>query len=385
MTAVGSKGAHPRLLDVQRNLTGLRVLVVHEWLYTWAGSERCLEEVLGIVPHADLIVGVITDEMRMRHPAVRRAVETWLGRLPGARKHHRWFLPLHPLAFASIDTSKYDLVLSLSHSFGKSVRRKRGAAHLCYCFSPPRYLWDLRRTYTDHGPLSQRLALRAAAAPLRAIDRRAASGVDRFVSISSAVADRVRRAYGRESEVVFPPVTTKAPQVEQTRKPFLLSLGRLVSYKRVDLAIRAAEMLRMKLVVAGEGPERSRLEKLAGAYTEFVGEVSEAQAGSLLSSCSAFVFCAEDDFGIAPVEANAHGAPVVAYARGGALETMRDGLTGVFFQEQVVDSVTTAIQRCLRQSWEERELRANAARFAPARFREGMRDQIGNTLAGACA
>ena len=143
------------------------MLVVHEWLYTWAGAERCLEELLSLIPHADLLVGIVTPEMRARHPIAGRAAETWVGRLPGAHTHHRWFLPLHALAFRRFDTSRYDLVISLSHAFEKLVRARAGR-HLCYCFSPPRYLWDLHGTYTRHSSIAQRVALRVATLPLRA-------------------------------------------------------------------------------------------------------------------------------------------------------------------------------------------------------------------------
>jgi glycosyltransferase involved in cell wall biosynthesis len=357
-------------------LVGLRVLIVHEWLYTWAGAERCLEELLIIVPQAQVIAGTITPDIRAAQPIARTAKETWLGGIPGARKYHRWFVPLQPLAFASIDTSGYDVVISLSHSFAKLVRAKTPTRHLCYCLSPPRYLWDLRETYDNHSPLAQRLALRIAGAPLRAIDRWGAAGVDRFVSISACVADRVRRVYARESDVVHPPVASKGNPGVATRQPFLLSLGRLVPYKRVDLAIRAAEQLRMKLVVAGDGPDRARLESLAGPHTEFLGAVSDDEAGRLYSTCAAFVFCAEEDFGIAPVEANAHGTPVVAYARGGAAETMVDGTTAILFQRQSGTEVAEAIQKCLRHTWDPEVLRTNAERFSPQRFRDDMTAQI---------
>ena len=355
-----------------------RVLIVHEWLYTWAGAERCLDELFGVVPQADLLVGIVTPEMRAQHATAARAIETWVGRLPGARTHHRWFLPLHALAFRRFDTSRYDLVISLSHAFEKLVRaRKGGGAHLCYCFSPPRYLWDLRDTYARHLSWPQRVSLRLATFPLRAIDRAGASGVSRFVSISRAVADRVRRRYGRESEVVYPPVIPKpaaaaAGGAPARRENFLLSLGRLVEYKRIDLAVDAAERLGMRLVIAGDGPDRHRLERLAGTHTEFVGNVSEQEAGKLLSTCRAFVFCGEEDFGIAPLEAHAHGAPVVAYGRGGVVETMENGTNAVFFDRQTPDAVVQAIEACLRRQWDPTLLKQNAARFSPDNFRAGM-------------
>jgi glycosyltransferase involved in cell wall biosynthesis len=361
----------------QRDISGLRVLLVHEWLYMWAGGERCLEELLTVIPDADIVAGTITSGVRDAHWIARKANETWLGRIPGARSHHRWFLPLHPLAFASLDTSRYDLVISISHSFGKAVRRRPPTRHLCYCLSPPRYLWDLHETYGHHSPLAQRIALRVARAPLRAVDRWAAAHVDRFVAISDCVRDRVQRAYGRTCDVVYPPVAVdRAAGGASVRDPFLLSLGRLVPYKRVDLAIRAAGQLNLRLVVAGDGPERARLESMAGPTVEFVGAVSDEEAQRLLSRCSAFIFCAEEDFGIAPVEANAHGAPVVAYGRGGASETMVDGTTAVLFQRQTASDVVDAIRQCLSRTWSAAALRNNAERFSRARFHEGIRAQI---------
>jgi glycosyltransferase involved in cell wall biosynthesis len=367
-------------------LSALRVLIAHEWLYTWAGGERCLEQILALVPHADVVVGTVLPEMRKRNPIAREARETWLGRVPGARRHHRWFLPLQAVAFSRFDTSDYDLVISVSHALGKAIRaRKPGALHVCYCLTPPRYLWDLSQVHDALAHPAQRAALRIARAPLRAMDRAAARGVHRFVSISHTVADRVRRAYGRESVVVYPPVAPRVHRRQRAeRQSFLLTLGRLVPYKRVDLVVRAVDRLGMRLVVAGDGPERARLERLAGPNCEIRGEVSESEAAELLSTCAAFVFCGEEDFGIAPLEANAHGAPVIAYARGGALETLEDGRTGVLFRDQTVEALCGAIQRCLQIRWDEEPLRGNAERFRPEHFRAGFRRALVDALAG-CA
>ena len=366
----------PRRAD----LTGTRTLIVHEWLYTWGGAERCLQAVADLFPAADIVIGTITDEARARYPVARRARETWLGKVPGSRRYHRWFLPLQAAAFSTIDTTDYDLVVTLSHSMGKLVRPAKQTIHLCYCFSPPRYLWDLHDTYDAHQPMAQGVALRTGRRFLRALDRHGASGVHDFVAISRCVAGRIRRAYGRESAVVYPPVTVK-DFTARRRDSFLLSLGRLVPYKRVDLAIRAAEELGMPLIVAGDGPDRQRLERLAGKHTTFVGFVSEEHAARLMASCAAFLFCGEEDFGIAPLEANAHGAPVVAYGSGGALETMVDGVSGVFFAEPSVAAVVDAIERCRQQSWDDAALKENAARFSPERFRESLSAEIARALA----
>lgn len=366
-----------------RELAGLRVLIVHDWLVTWAGSERCVEEMLRIFPDADLVVGVMTPAMRDYNEVSRRATETWLGKLPLARSHHRWFLPLEAAAFATLDTRGYDLVLSSSHAFSKSVRRGPTAVHVCYCYSPPRYLWDLSDTYRSAGGL-QRLALTAATGALRRVDRWSTRDVDRFVGISECVADRVRRAYGRDADVVYPPVSLKKGRAPTgPRGSFLLSLGRLVTYKRIDLAIAAAESLGLELVIAGDGPQRAHLEKMAGARTRFLGEVSEEAAGELLSTCAAFVFCAEEDFGIAPLEANAHGAPVIGYSQCGLRETMIPGVTAELFDTQTPAAVAAAIGRALARLWDTSAMRANAERFAPARFRAGLSASIASALRAA--
>lgn len=369
-------GAGPSAaLDVP--LDALRVLIAHDWLITWGGSESCVEQLLNIFPHADLVAGVVAPRnVPALERLAERARETWAGRLPGARRRHRWFVPLEALAFATLDTRGYDLVISSSHAFAKMVRARPGAAHVCYCYSPPRYLWDLGHTYRREATAFERAALSVGGPLLRVWDRRAAARVDHFIAISRYIAARIRRAYGREAVVVFPPVDAKPGSSTAERGEFLLTLGRLVPYKRVDLAIAAAERLGVRLVVAGDGPDRARLERLAGAHTEFVGEVSEEEAGRLLSTCAAFVFCADEDFGIAPVEANAHGAPVVAYGAGGVVESMVPGVTAEFFERQEVDDVTAALVRALGRSWKRDALTANAARFSPAVFRDRFRETV---------
>lgn len=368
--------------EVPADLAQLRVLLVHEWLYAWAGAERDLEQLVALLPHADVLVGVVTPEMRRHHAIAERAIESWVGAIPGARARHRWFLPLHAAAFRGFDTSKYDLIVSISHAFEKAVRAREGATHVCYCLSPPRWLWDLGESHKSLATPAQRLALRLGTAPFRALDKAMARGVDRFVSQSKFIADRVRRVYGRDSSVVYPPVAAKAGATRAARRErFLFTLGRLVPYKRVDLAILAAERLGVRLVVAGDGPERDRLVRMAGRNVEFLGEIPEADAATLLSTCAAFVFCAEEDFGIAPLEANAHGAPVVALARGGVTETLVPGESAVFFDEPSVDALCTAIRTCLDASWDEAAIRRNAERFSPDRFRAGMRDELRRALA----
>jgi glycosyltransferase involved in cell wall biosynthesis len=363
------------------DLSQLRVLIVHDWLVAWAGAERCVEQMLEVFPQADLVVGILATHMRDHNAVTRRARETWLGRVPGARGAHRWMLPLEGVAFRTLSTDGYDLVVSSSHAFAKMVRAPAGGRHISYCYTPPRYLWDLYEQHKRGARVLERLALVAGAASLRQWDLHSARRVDQFITISQCVADRVRRWYGRESRVVHPPVIPKPTAVGAShRSNFLLTLGRLVPYKRVDLAIRAAEVVGMRLVVAGDGPERERLKQIAGPQTTFLGAISEEEAGKLLETCAMFVFCAEEDFGIAPLEANAHGAPVVAYGRGGASETLVAGATAEFFEEQTVEAVAAAIRRAATRSWDEATIRSNARRFAPAQFQYAFREVVASYL-----
>lgn len=370
------------MIAMSDDLANARILIAHDWLTTWAGSERCVEQMVRAFPCVDVVVGLCSAGIRQKNDVTRMAHETWLARVPGARRHHRWFLPLQGVAFATFDTSGYDVVLSSSHAFSKMIRPRPGVPHICYCHSPPRYLYDLSATYRTHASPLQRMAMTVGAPLLRHLDRRSATGVDLFVANSRYVKNRISRVYGCTASVVYPPVSQKRMGGGAVqREDFLLALGRLVPYKRVDLIVRAAERLGRRLVVAGDGPERRALERLAGKHTEFLGEVSEAHAGQLLSTCGAFVFCAEEDFGIAPVEAGAHGAPVIAFGTGGVSESMVPGETAEFFHRQTVDEVVAAIRRAGRRSWDEAALRRNAARFSPEIFRSKMRAAVRTALA----
>lgn len=360
-------------------LASLRVLIVHDWIVAWGGAERTIEEMLGVFPQADVVVGLVGEGRRNVNAVTRQVKETWLARLPLARRHHRWFLPLYPAAFRSVDTRGYDLIISSSSAFSKAIVPQRGVPHLCYCHTPPRYLWDLTEEYNRDASV-QGMMLSLAGPLLRSIDRASSRGVTKFLANSEFVAERIERAYGRTAVVVYPPVSRKPATRQATRSEALLSLGRLVPYKRVDLAIQAANILGARLIVAGEGPERQALERLAGPTIEFVGAVSERVAGELMESCRAMVFCAEEDFGIAPVEANAHGLPVVAYNRGAARESMRDGVTAVFFDDATPESLVDAIRRSELVDWQDAELRSNAVRFEAQRFRDELVREVLSVL-----
>ncbi len=295
---------------------------------------------------------------------------SFLDSLPLVRRYSRALLPLMPMAFGRFDLSDYDVVVTVSSAFSKNVTPNPGTRNLCYCLTPPRYLWDLRDAYIRTG-------LKRATAPivqwLQTVDRGAAERVDEFIAISHAVADRVRRSYERPADVIYPPVETERirPMHEPPEK-FYLVVSRLVRYKRIDLAIEACNRLGRELVVVGVGPERRRLGAIAGPTIRFLGAQSDATITELYGRCRAFLFPGHEDFGITPVEAQAAGRPVVAFGAGGAAETVLDGTTGMLFGEQTVESLVGAIERLERSTIDGDACRSNAERFDASVFRARM-------------
>ena len=315
----------------------------------------------------------------------RRIVTSFVQRLPRAAARYRYYLPAFPLAISRFDLSGYDLVVSMSHCVAKGVRVAPRALHVCYCFSPMRYVWDLYDDYfgPGRGPAA-RVFVPPLAAALRRWDRRTA-GVYRFVAISRHIADRIRRAYDRPADVIPPPVDVQRFEITDTADDYYLVVGALVPYKRIDLAVGAATRLRRRLVVVGTGPEEARLRALAGPTVTFLGWRPDAEVAGLYARCRALLFPAVEDFGIAPLEAAAAGRPTIALARGGALETMV-GLgtpdrapTAVFFSEQSVDALVEAMARfeSAADQFDGKALRARAEAFDRPVFKQRLRDYIG--------
>lgn len=357
-----------------------RIAVVHDWLVTWGGGENVLAEILALYPQADLyaLVDFLPGNARARLEG-RRALTTFLQRVPGARHHFRKLLPWFPRAIESFDLASYDLILSVSHAVAKGVRITATQRHACYCLTPMRYAWDLRAAYLDtvgvRGPL--RVAANRVLDRLRRWDRDTSSRVTRFAAISSFIAARVRENYGREAAVIYPPVDTDYfhPGNEAPRRERYFTASRWVPYKRIDTIVQAFQLLPdRQLVVAGAGPEAARIRALAGANVTFAGELDPASLREQMRHARAFLFAAEEDFGIAPLEAQACGTPVIAYGRGGALETIignaGPGRSGFFFEQQSAAAIAAAIVAFenLRPSIVDSDCRRNAERFATARF-----------------
>ncbi|HEV8530659.1 MAG TPA: glycosyltransferase [Methylomirabilota bacterium] len=357
---------------------------MHDWLTGMRGGERCLEVFCELFPEADLftllhVPGSVSETIERR-----RVTTSFIQRLPGAAAGYRNYLPLFPAAVGRFDLRGYDLVLSSSHAVAKGVRVPSGALHVCYCFTPMRYVWDLYGEYFGPraGPLA-RAVMPPLAAWLRRWDRRTAGGVHHFIAISRFVADRIRRAYGRPADVIYPPVDVARFRVEEGPGEFYLVVSALTPYKRVDLAVAAASKLGRRLVVVGTGPEEARLRAQAGPTVELLGWRDDAEIAELYARCRALLFPTLEDFGITPLEAMASGRPVIALGQGGALETVvgaggGEPATGVFFERQSVDDLMDAIRRFesgpLR--FEPKALRRRAEAFDRPVFKERVEQYL---------
>jgi glycosyltransferase involved in cell wall biosynthesis len=352
----------------------MRVAVAHEWLVRYAGSERCVEEMLEAFPGADLLTTVV--ERDAVPASLRGARASFLQHVPGSRSHHEWFLPLMPISwrFASVPP-EVDVVISSSHACAKAVRVPAGAAHLCYCHTPMRYAWDFRAERRRFPALLRPVA-RAGLAWFREWDRSTAERVHRFVANSHAVADRIRRFYGREAQVIHPPVRTDFFTPGGERGDEFLYVGRLVSYKRADLVVQAFAGLPYRLAVVGDGHLSDRLRASAPANVRFVDGLDDAGLRDLYRSARALVYPAEEDFGIVMAEAQACGTPVVALAAGGALDIVEPEETGWLLAGQRVDELRAAIERAAATDLDPAAIRHRAERFSAGRFRSELRASV---------
>lgn len=399
-----------------RPLSGARVAIVHDWLVTLGGAELVLGELLRVFPDAELFTlidhmapedraaigaGAVLDSAAAAGTAAAAiregAVHTSIFQsVPGIERHYRSFLPLMPAAMRSLDVSGYDLVLSNSHAVAKGVRTHAGQLHLCYCLSPMRYAWDLREQYLREagldGPVAGPLA-RSMLEGMRRWDESNSRRVGAFATLSHYIADRIRRAYGRDAQVVYPPVDTDFFTPGGVREDFYVTASRFVPYKRVDMIAKAFALLPdRRLVIIGDGPDAAKVRAAAGPNVTLVGRASREVLRDHFRRARAFLFAAEEDFGIAPVEAQACGTPVIAFGRGGVCETVRgarmapesDGPrqvgepqapTGLFYAGQSAGALAAAIRQfeSLPAAIPLERCRENALRFAAAEFRRGIR------------
>ncbi len=353
----------------------MRTALVHDWLNQIGGAEDVLDVLVGAFPGAPVFTSIYAPDLMPAHYRHWPIRVSFMDRLPGVHRHHQPYLPLYPFAFERFDLTGFDLILSNKSGFCHGVRKPAGATHVCYCLTPTRYVWSFDDYAGREGlGAAARLALRPLLAWLKRWDRAAADGVDHFIAISTEVQRRIRQFYARDSTLIYPPVALERFAPRADTGDYFLSLGRLIPYKRVDLAVRACSELGLPLVVAGAGRDRERLEQLAGPTVKFLGRVPDAAVPELMARCRGFIFPGLEDFGITPVQALASGRPVVAFAGGGALDTVQDGVTGVLFREPTVAALKDALQRCLDLPFDPAVARASAERFDTRLFTHQLQD-----------
>ena len=346
--------------------------LVHDWLNQRGGAEDVLETLVEMFPCAPVYTSIY---WREGMPSAYRNWDirtTWMDRLPGIYRHHQPYLLLYPLAFACLNLSDYEVVLSNKSGFCHGVHTG-DALHICYCLTPTRYVWDFAAyAARERLPSALKTALRPLIALLRRWDYRAAQRVDHFIAISREVQARIRRYYGRDAVLIHPPVRTAAFRPTTAHEDYYLIVSRLVPYRRIDLAVRAFNRLGLPLVIAGEGRDRAALEALAGPNVTFLGRVPDEALPDLFARCRAYVLPGVEDFGIAPVQAQAAGRPVIAYGAGGALDTVIEGETGVFFHEPTPEALAAAVRDFDPEAVDPRACVRNAARFDVEVFKKRL-------------
>lgn len=366
------------------NLAKAKIAIVHDWLTVYGGAERVLEQMLACFPQADIfgVVDFLPEGQRgfiMDKPVTTSFIQG----LPFAQARYRNYLPLMPLAVEQFDLSRYDLVISSSHAVAKGVLTGPDQLHLCMCYSPMRYAWDLQHQYLKESGLERGFKgwlAKWLLHKIRVWDARTANGVDEFVAISRYISHRIWKVYRRESSVIYPPVDVDAFELREEKEGFYLTASRMVPYKKIDLIVEAFSTMPDKhLVVIGDGPDFDKIKAKARGNVTLLGYQNHVVLKDHMQRARAFVFAAEEDFGIAPLEAQACGTPVIAFGKGGALETIR-GLdkefpTGVFFPEQSSEAIRQAVHRFEqeRERIAPADCRSNAMRFAPERFRQELR------------
>jgi glycosyltransferase involved in cell wall biosynthesis len=353
------------------------LVLVHDFLIQMGGAEKVVETMAEAYPEAPIATSATMGPNLFPVFRERRVLNSWMQRLPGMLRHHKKLFFLYPFAFRRLRLPAAKVAWISSSSFSKWVRKPRGTKFVCYCHTPPRYFWSPDEYLENEiaNPLLRRF-VRMLMPLFRWSDRRQSRKIDLFLANSRNVQRRIRECYGRNSVVVYPPVDVERFQVSEASEDFCLIVSRLVAYKRIDLAVRAFTAMGKRLVIIGDGPDRARLEAMAGPSVEFLGRAPDEVVTERMAACRAYVFPGSEDFGIVPVEAQACGKPVVAYRDGGALETVVEGVTGVFFDRPEPEALAEAVREMEAGQWDPRAIRENAERFSTARFLAETRELL---------
>lgn len=363
-----------------------KIAIVHEWLVNYAGSEKCVESFTNIWKDADIytLVDFLDDELRNIILKGKYTRTSFIQHLPYAKTQHRKYLPLFPMAIESFNLKNYDLIFSSSHAVAKGARTRKDQLHICYCHSPMRYVWDEADYYLQEANLKSGLKgiiSKAVLKYLRKWDVKSANNVNYFIANSNHIAKKIKRIYNRDADVIYPPVDTQKFSLVTEKDDFYLTASRLVPYKRIDLIVDAfANMLDKKLVVIGSGPEKDKILSKATPNVDVMGYQDFESLKSYMQKAKAFVFAAEEDFGIIVVEAMACGTPVIALNKGGAAESVINGETGILFPEQTVESIIEAVKSFepISDSIDYAEIRRHAEKFSRKTFEEKIKNFVDN-------
>ncbi|MDQ2975531.1 MAG: glycosyltransferase [Acidobacteriota bacterium] len=350
-----------------------RIAVFHDNFAQMGGAEKVAEEIHALLPGAMLHSTLAVPEILSAKLRKAKITTSWMQHLPALKRHFRHYFLVYPLAVETVDMSGYDLIVSSCFGYAKGLRKRRDAIHVCYCHTPMRWVWryDDYSERAGFGRLTRKL-LPILLAGLKRWDLRASRRPDYFIANSHIVAARIKKLYGRDSVVIPPPIDVSRFQPEAAPEDYYLVLSRLVPYKRIDLAIEACTRLNRRLLIVGDGPDRARLEKLAGPSISFLGRQPDEAVARYAARCRALLFPGEEDFGMTPLEVNAAGRPVIAFRAGGALETVVEGVTGLFFNHPTTASLAQAIEDFELGSWDSGVLRAHACKFDRAIFRNRL-------------
>jgi glycosyltransferase involved in cell wall biosynthesis len=355
----------------------MKIALVHDYLSQDGGAERVLKALHEIWPEAPIFV-LFHDRKKINYLNNEKIEETWLAKMPFIKKIFQWYLPLMPMATEQHDLHDFDLVISSTSSFAKGVITSPGTLHISYCHTPPRFLWGDGNNYLSDLKSSNliKIILPLITHHLRLWDEMSTKRVDHFIANSRTVQKRIKKYYRRESDVIFPPVDTQRFQIASKLGDYYVAGGRLVPYKRLDLAVKVFNRLQLPLKIFGVGPEYKHLKKIARPNIEFYGKISENEKSVLLSRALAFIHPQKEDFGITPVEAMAAGRPVIAYGQGGATETIVNNETGIFFPKQTWESLLETVINFNPHNWDSEKIRNHALKFSTDRFKTEIKNNI---------
>lgn len=361
-----------------KQFEGKKVAIVCDWLTNYAGAERVVAAIAEIFPDAPIYTSIYNEE-KMREFKGKDVRQSFIGKLLFAKKKHQMYITLMPYAFEGMDLDEYDLVISSSHACAKGVITSPDTVHVCYCHSPTRYCWDGSHAYVKNYGWYKwpfKFYIDRKISQLRKWDRLAAERVDHFIANSKFVAGRIEKYYDRESEVIYPPVDIENFEMSKQPGQYYLALGRLIPYKRFDLLVDTFNSLGLPLYIIGDGKEFASLKAKAADNVKMLGFVPEGTLRNYYANARAFLFPQKEDFGITAIEAMAAGKPVIAYKAGGALETVKDGKTGIFFEEQTIGSLSEAVKKCEKMlkdgKFDPKVIRKHAETFSKERFKKEM-------------